>query len=181
MNSISARHLLRVGDVARLTGKSVRAIHLYEEMGLLNPATRSSGGFRLFDRSAPERVRWIELLHGMGFSLQQMRELLHSWWNAGRGQDAMEELRALFEKKLADTRDAIRRHEQIEKELVQGLAYLEACRRCESPLAAVNGCTCCKQDHGMESEPALVAGITFAPESASRGRRPAIVRSEDIE
>ena len=36
-------HLLRVGDLARLTGKSVRAIHLYEELGLLQPTTRSSG------------------------------------------------------------------------------------------------------------------------------------------
>ncbi len=51
--------LLRIGDLARLTGKTVRAIHLYEELGLLHPATRSSGGFRLYERSAVERMRWL--------------------------------------------------------------------------------------------------------------------------
>ena len=51
------RQLLRIGDLARATGKTVRAIHLYEERGLLKPATRSSGGFRLYDPSAVERLR----------------------------------------------------------------------------------------------------------------------------
>src|SRR5262245_44283821 len=73
-------HLLRIGDLARLSGKTVRAIHLYEELGLLRPATRSSGGFRLYEPGAVERVRWIDLLHGMGFSLQEMGQLLRDWW-----------------------------------------------------------------------------------------------------
>ena len=59
-------HLLRVGDLARRTNKTVRAIHLYEELGLLLPATRTSGGFRLYDPTAVDRVKWIDMLHGMG-------------------------------------------------------------------------------------------------------------------
>src|SRR5437870_9819188 len=90
-------NLLRIGDLARLTGKTVRAIHLYEELGLLRPTSRSSGGFRLYEASAVERVRWIDLLHGLGFSLAEMRELLQSWWGAGIGPEAMERLRALFD------------------------------------------------------------------------------------
>ena len=78
----NSSQLLRIGDLARLTGKTARAIHLYEELGLLHPARRSSGGFRLYERSALERMRWIDLLHGMGFSLQEMSELLRSWWRA---------------------------------------------------------------------------------------------------
>src|SRR6266567_566912 len=89
-------HLIRIGDLARQTGKSVRAIHLYEELGLLLPTTRSSGGFRLYEASAVERVKWIDLLHGLGFSLQEMRDVLRSWWGAGLGPRAMDELRALF-------------------------------------------------------------------------------------
>ena len=84
--------LLRIGDLSRLTGKTVRAIHLYEELGLLQPASRTSGGFRLYEPSAVERVRWIELFHGMGFSLQEMRELVHAWWDAGLGPEAMDTL-----------------------------------------------------------------------------------------
>lgn len=177
-STYTREHLLRVGDLARQTGKTVRAIHLYEELGLLKPMTRSSGGFRLFEASAIERVRWIDLLHDLGFSLQEMREVLRSWWTAERGPRAMGDLRALFERKLEETRAAILRHQNLEHELLEGLAYLETCRECATP-AAVSGCAHCTQDHGMLEEPSLVAGITAAPRPGVP-TRPAVVRVEDV-
>jgi len=176
----SSRHLIRVGDLARQTGKTVRAIHLYEELGLLEPATRSSGGFRLYESNAVDRVRWIELLNGLGFSLQEMRDLSRSWWSAGIGPEAMEELRALFARKLEETRENRRRFEQLEQELVAGLEYLETCRVCASP-TDVRTCVHCQQDHGMKQEPALVAGLKSAPGAARRAPRSGIVRVEEIE
>lgn len=171
MTSTSEVHLLRIGDLARETGKTVRAIHLYEELGLLHPVKRSSGGFRLYGPSAVERMRWIDLLHGMGFSLQEMSELLRSWWSADLGPDAMESLRGLFTRKLEETRAALVRYQQLERELTQGLAYLETCRACATPDVSVKACTHCGQDHGMAHEPALVAGITTASERPRRGAR----------
>jgi len=173
-------HLLRIGDLARQAGKSVRAIHLYEELGLLQPATRSSGGFRLYDPSAVERLRWIHLLHELGFSLQEMRSLVRSWWGAPLGPRAMDDLRAVFERKLAEARVALDRYRDLERELVQGLAYLETCRVCATP-SAVTACRCCDQDHGMQQEPALVAGMTSTPGAGRRGARPGFVRVEEIE
>lgn len=173
--------LLRIGDLARATGKTVRAIHLYEELELLRPTTRSSGGFRLYDAALAERVRWIDLLHGLGFSLQEMRQILKTWWSADAGPEAMDELRALFQRKLEEARATVRRHQQLEHELQDGLAYLEACRACRSP-SAVASCVKCPQDHGMKLEPALVAGIVSAKEAvARRAAHPAFVRVEDIE
>lgn len=177
---ISNPHLLRIGDLARQTGKTVRAIHLYEEQGLLSPATRSSGGFRLYEASAVERVRWIELLHGLGFSLHEMRELITGWWESGLGPEAMSDLRALFTRKLEETRETITRHQQLERELTQGLRYLETCRVCATP-AAVKGCVSCTQDHGMQHEPALVAGIITPPGTARRGTRAGFVPVAEIE
>jgi MerR family copper efflux transcriptional regulator len=159
--------LLRVGDLARLSGKTVRAIHLYEEMGLLKPATRSSGGYRLYESNAVDRLHWIDLLHRLGFSLGEMRDLLMAWWGAGLGPEAMGRLRELFERKLGETREAIRLHERLEQELASGLAYLQTCRVCATP-SAVTACVNCSQDHGMSGEPVLVAGITSAPEPARR-------------
>jgi DNA-binding transcriptional MerR regulator len=164
--------MLRVGDLARLTGKTVRAIHLYEELGLLKPATRSSGGFRLYEPRAAERVRWIDLLHTMGFSLQEMGDVLQGWWNSDLGTDAMERLRGLFQCKLEETGRAMERHRQLERELREGLAYLETCKACSTP-ESVNLCVRCDQDHGMEREPALLAGITSAPGAGSKSQRSA--------
>ena len=169
---------MRIGDLARLTGKTVRAIHLYEELGLLHPATRSSGGFRLYERATVERVRWIDLLHGVGFSLQEMSELLRAWWSADLGPDAMERLRELFTRKLEETRAAVVRYQQLERELTEGLAYLETCRACATPGVTVRGCVHCDQDHGMAHEPALVAGITAAQEHVRRGGRGGLVKLE---
>ena len=177
----SSSQLLRIGDLARTTGKTVRAIHLYEELGLLQPTTRTSGGFRLYDAGAAERVKWIDLLHGLGFSLQDMRGLLQSWWGAEMGPEAMDRLRSLFQIKLEQTREAVRLHERLAQELEEGLAYLETCRGCATPTSTVSGCVHCKQDHGMKDEPALVAGITTASGSHRRVARPAFVRIEDIE
>lgn len=171
--------LLRVGDIARATGKTVRAIHLYEELGLLKPATRSSGGFRLFDASAVDRVRWIDSLHGLGFSLQEMREVLQNWWTSEQGPAAMSDLRALFQHKLEQTREAIRRHVRLEAELEEGLRYLETCENCDAP-GPVHACVNCRQDHGVAEEPSLVAGIKSAPDVPPRASRPGFVRLEDM-
>ena len=171
--------LLRVGDLAKATGKSPRAIHLYEELGLLAPTTRTSGGFRLYDASVLERMRWIDLLHGLGFSLHEMREVLQNWWSAGQGTVAMSELRTLFGRKLEQTREAIQKHQQLEHELQEGLLYLETCRECAEP-GPVGTCVNCRQHQGGTPDPALISGIVAARGRARRGARPAFVRVEDI-
>jgi DNA-binding transcriptional MerR regulator len=175
------QHLLRIGDVSKRTGKTVRAIHLYEELGLLQPATRSSGGFRLYEPGAVERVRWIEQLRSLGFSLQEMRELVEAWWGAGVGTEAMDSLRALFKRKLEAARESVLRFQQLERELADGLAYLEACRGCSSGASVAEVCVRCQQDHGMREEPALVAGLKqAAPRPAARRARGGLVGLDEI-
>jgi DNA-binding transcriptional MerR regulator len=157
---------LRVGDLARQTGKTVRAIHLYEELGLIEPATRSSGGFRLYHPTVVERVRWIDLLNGLGLSLHETQDIVERWWKSEHGPDAMEELRTLFNAKLDETRENIRRQQQLEHELVEGLAYLEACRVCGEP-GTVDTCVACTHDHAVER--AGAARGSRAPGTARAG------------
>ncbi len=176
------QQLLRIGDVSKRTGKTVRAIHLYEELGLLQPATRSSGGFRLYEPAVVERVRWIELLRSSGFSLQEMRELVSAWWDAGLGTEAMDRLRALFKRKLEAAREAVVRYQQLERELADGLAYLETCRACSCEASTAEVCVRCQQDHGMREEPALVAGLKKAiPRPPARRTRGRLVGLEEIQ
>ena len=171
--------MLRVGDLARMTGKTVRAIHLYEELGLLKPASRTRGGFRLYEPAAADRVGWIDLLHDLGFSLQEMGDLLQAWWKAELGPEAMGRLRSLFQAKLEETRAAIERGRRTEAELLAGLAYLETCKVCSTHEPS-SGCVHCTQDHGMKAEPSLVAGITSAPHGGSRRGMAGFVRASEI-
>ena len=172
--------LLRVGDLSHQTGKTVRAIHLYEELGLLEPVSRTRGGFRLYEPSAVERLRWIDLLHGLGFSLHEMGDMLRAWWEAGIGPRAMEQLREMFERKLEETRAAMQNHQRLERELLDGLEYLKTCDVCATPKAAVDDCASCSQDHGMKDEPALVVGFISRPARTRTSGRGGFVRVEDI-
>lgn len=71
------KRLLRIQEVAAETGLTTRAIRYYEELGLLEPAGRSDGAYRLFDASDLERLRFIkELRDDAGFSLLQVGQLL---------------------------------------------------------------------------------------------------------
>jgi DNA-binding transcriptional MerR regulator len=69
--------LLRINEVAAETGLTTRAIRYYEEVGLLEPAARSEGDYRLYDESDLERLRYIRSLRDdAGFSLAQIGQLL---------------------------------------------------------------------------------------------------------
>ncbi|MEX2183501.1 MAG: MerR family transcriptional regulator [Chloroflexota bacterium] len=76
-NDTTDERLLRIQEVAAETGLTSRAIRYYEEIGLLEPAARSDGAYRLFDASDLERLRFIkELRDDAGFSLAQIGQLL---------------------------------------------------------------------------------------------------------
>lgn len=73
----AAPRLLRIQEVAAATGLTPRSIRYYEEMGLLRPAARSSGDYRLYDASDIERLRFIrDLRDDAGFSLAEIGILL---------------------------------------------------------------------------------------------------------
>src|SRR5512147_2614956 len=77
MNDERGRRLLRINEVAAETGLTTRTIRYYEEMGLLEPAARSEGDYRLYDESDLERLQFIRSLRDdAGFALAQIRQLL---------------------------------------------------------------------------------------------------------
>lgn len=149
---------LRVGDVARLTGKTVRALHLYEEMGLLEPALRSKGGFRLYGDDALRRVHWISRLQDMGFSLPEIRDLLRDWKASESAPEAMQRVHALYHRKLEETRLQIEKLQGLLAELEESLAYLATCSSCE-PERLISACSACDRHDDDTDPPVLVTGF----------------------
>jgi DNA-binding transcriptional MerR regulator len=70
--------LHQIGEVAERVGLSLRTVRYYEEQGLLFPATRTDGGFRLYTEEQIERLALIKQMTPLGFTVQEMRELLHA-------------------------------------------------------------------------------------------------------
>jgi MerR family transcriptional regulator, thiopeptide resistance regulator len=67
---------LKVGDLAKQTGVSVRTLHYYDEIGLLSPSHRTEAGYRLYGREDIIRLQQIVSLRQIGFSLEEIRKCL---------------------------------------------------------------------------------------------------------
>ena len=83
-----APRLLRIQEVAEETGLTPRTIRYYEEVGLLAPAARSEGAYRLYDGEDLERLRFISgLRNDAGFSLAEIGQLLEDEDARARNRD----------------------------------------------------------------------------------------------
>jgi DNA-binding transcriptional MerR regulator len=65
-----------VGEVSRLTGVTVRALHHYDEIGLLSPSGRSEAGYRLYGYDDLTRLQEILVWRRLGFSLEEIQRLV---------------------------------------------------------------------------------------------------------
>jgi DNA-binding transcriptional MerR regulator len=155
------RELMQIGDLARETGKTVRAIHLYEELGLLAPAARSKGRFRLYTREALMRIRWIGKLQEMGFSLGDIQTIVREWEQVESAPGAMKRMREVYARKLEETREQRRRLEALEHELESSLGYLDTCDVCD-PARLLSACDCCELHDKAVDVPELVLGFRAA-------------------
>lgn len=148
---------LKIGDLAKATGKTQRALRLYEEMGLLVPSERTNGGFRVYGGDAIERVSWIGKLQELGFTLHQIQELVPS--DGALPKDVMKRIRTIFADKQAEVAQQITRLQQLQREMASSLQYLETCiDACTEHHSGTSFCGTC-QAHGDERAPSLVEGI----------------------
>lgn len=67
---------LKVGEIAKQTGVSVRTLHYYDEIGLLSPSYRTETGYRLYVEDDIIRLQQIVSLRQIGFSLEEIRKCL---------------------------------------------------------------------------------------------------------
>jgi DNA-binding transcriptional MerR regulator len=68
--------MFQIGEVAERVNLSLRSVRFYEEAGLLKPAGRTAGGFRLYTETQIDRLMLIKRMKPLGFKVEQMRELL---------------------------------------------------------------------------------------------------------
>jgi DNA-binding transcriptional MerR regulator len=151
--------LLLVGDLAKRTGKTVRAIHLYEDLGLLKPHERSKGRYRLFAEDALLRVRWITKLQNLGLSLAEIQELVREQEGSGSAMFAAAKLRDVYREKLEQTRAKLKELTELEGELEASLKFLNTCDTTCEPAVPVNCCSSCERHAEPEHAPDLVAGV----------------------
>ncbi len=97
-NAVLANRL-KIGELAHLSGLSVKTIRYYEDIGLLAPTVeRSSSGYRLFQSQVLNRLAFIKRAQSLGLSLQEIKPLLalHD-----RGELPCPEVKEQLQKKIS--------------------------------------------------------------------------------
>lgn len=106
---------LKIGEVSKQTGIAVGALRYYESLGLLN-STRGSNGYRFYNPRAVHQVQFIKKAQTLGFSLEEIKEILgvHD-----RGEIPCDAVRSLLAEKIA----------QLEKTIQEAIAFKQELER----------------------------------------------------
>jgi MerR family transcriptional regulator, repressor of the yfmOP operon len=150
--------LLRIQEVAAALGLTSRTIRYYEEIGLLTPAARSDGDYRLYDEDDVERLQFIkDLRDDAGFSLAEIGRMLED-----------EAARARNRARFRSTSDAAERRAIVDDALLRvdrQIASLQGkAERLAGMIADAEG----RRAHLLEHVAELVAGREPAPHTHDR-------------
>lgn len=110
-------------QLARRAEVNLETIRFYEGEGLLPPAPRTTSGYRKFSETTVERLAFVKRAKALGFSLEEIRELLHL---QDEHADACAEVRDLLRTKLSVVREKKAELEKLETHLS---AALRKCNR----------------------------------------------------
>jgi len=75
---------MNIGEAAKASGVSAKMIRHYESVGLFPETTRTDSGYRQYSDKEVSTLRFIRQSRDLGFSIEQIRELLGLWQNRKR-------------------------------------------------------------------------------------------------
>ena len=119
---------MHIGELAEKTSLSLRTIRHYDEIGLLKASGRSEGGFRLYTQEDLSRLILIRRMKPLGFSLEEMTELLRvidTLQLGGEGSDSPE-VRQELDRFISQ---AVERRDKLQEQLNMADEFLDLLRR----------------------------------------------------
>ena len=105
---------MQISDAARVAGISAKMIQHYEAIGLIPAADRRASNYRDYGTEDVHRLAFIRRARDLGFSIEEIRNLLRLWADTGRSSA---EVKALAESHIADLEDKIRQLEEMRQTL----------------------------------------------------------------
>ncbi len=111
---------MNIGTAARASGLPAKTIRFYEEIGLVT-AGRRANGFREYDDSSVQKLRFVQRARGLGFSVEDCRSLLSLYEDRDR---ASADVKALAEDRLAQIAAKLVELKSLQSELSR---LVEAC------------------------------------------------------
>ena len=129
---------LTIGQIARRSGFTVKALRFYDRCGLLPPAGRRPSGYRLYHEADVHRLEFIRQAKALGLDLEAIRELVGDVGAQGNGGTRTRLLR-IIDDRIAQTNSQIGALTRLRTELRDRRSALRA----RSPQSSGRGhCTC---------------------------------------
>ena len=130
---------LQIAEVAQRSGFTPATLRYYEEIGLLTPPARTDAGYRLYDETSLERLRFIARAKQLGCSLDEIADLV-SVRDGGRCATVQQRLLSTVETKIAGAHAQIAAMTTLAAELQRAAATL-ATAPVDGPCDDTCGCT----------------------------------------
>lgn len=108
------KNLLKIGEIAKITGTAVSALRYYEEIGLVKPTSKSSANYRYYKKDDIQLIIFIKKAQNIGFTLDEIR-LIFSERNSGKSP--CPKVRDLAQRKIGELREKIKDLQLIERDL----------------------------------------------------------------
>jgi MerR family copper efflux transcriptional regulator len=113
-----------IGELAARAGLKADALRYYERLGMISPAGRTTGGFRVYSPDVVERLRFIKQAQLSGLTLAEIRELLRA--DGRQGATQCRQVQRLLEQKLTDLDSRVAQLQDFRRTLK---GYLTQCNR----------------------------------------------------
>ena len=113
---------MRIGEVASSTGVSVQTVRLYERRGLLKKPIRLPSGYRDYPSDALSFIRFIKRAQGHGFTLDEIRSLIHL---REQSPPAAKQMRNVAKAKLAILDERIKKLQAQRDAIAHGLNHCQ--------------------------------------------------------
>jgi len=110
---------MNIGEAAKSSGISAKMIRYYESIGLIGPATRTDSGYRVYTDQDLHTLRFVRRARDLGFSVEQMNELLALWKDRSRASADVKRIALEHVEELERKAEALRDMAATLKHLAQ--------------------------------------------------------------
>jgi DNA-binding transcriptional MerR regulator len=155
---MDSERLLKIGEVARQAGVTLRTIRYYQSLGLIREARQTTGGMRLYHPEACDRAQFIRDLRKLDMPLGAIRTVLEAEQGAESGAERARVIGATLAGRLTALEQRVQSYLGLRQRMVQALELLQACSRCaRRPSRA--GCYSCENLVLHEAVPVYIRAL----------------------
>lgn len=115
---------MKIGELAQLAQVTPRTIRYYESLGLLSPSEREGSGFRYYGAEALARLKKVEYLKNLDFSLEEISSVIELYFSEPSNYLGKQKILEIMQAHLKEADEKIANLQQFRNELVVQIARM---------------------------------------------------------